>query len=79
MPKPDPQEMMVAAVTGTVTMNGRSETIRAGETHARRGHQIVAENPHFWKPAVVRYDLEAAEEAPGRKRRSPRRTASSRK
>lgn len=61
-------QLMIAKESYVTTVNGVEETVIAGVTRVREGHQIMAGREDLFEPAPADYEIEEATAAPGRKR-----------
>lgn len=52
------QQIMIAAKTGTVTLDGQRRMVRKGVTTAHAGHELVDRYPHLWQPIQVHYPVD---------------------
>lgn len=50
-------EIVIAALPGTVVIDGQRQMVRRGVTTAHVGHEIVERYPHLWRPIDVDYPV----------------------
>ena len=67
-PKYAKDQMLVAARSGTIVLEGKTYRLRKDETRVRAGHPLVKGREELFKPLEVSYDLEETSSAPGQVR-----------
>jgi hypothetical protein len=66
----------VATESFVANVDGVPQTILAGKTHVREGHELLVNCPGYFKPVGdrVHFDVESASAAPGERRGDPSQT-----
>lgn len=67
-PKLTDSEILVAADSGVITVDGTEYQFTKDVTRIRSSHPAVKAAPHLFKKLEVHYDVEQATAAPGEKR-----------
>lgn len=67
MPPTNPNQIFVATETFSTTVDGEPVSVTKGVTRVRDGHELIRNNPQFFKAVGdgVHYELEQATDIPG--------------